>query len=128
MAHPPNGSPAERGLQPGLPAAVRQRHQLQSLRAIGQRQQRPHALGDPRERLLTAMSETNDGLILAGATPDLPPATAARLVRDLPDEPSETEPPTAAAEPFAADVARLRAIARAYRNLEGTPAPEAAGP
>jgi len=29
---------------------------------------------------------------------------------------------------FAADVARLRAIARAYRNLEGTPAPGASTP
>ncbi|MDX3188794.1 hypothetical protein PV458_10350 [Streptomyces sp. MN03-5084-2B] len=81
-----------------------------------------------RERLLTAMSETNDGLILAGVTPDLPPATAARLVRDLPDEPAEAEPSTAAAEPFAADVARLRAIARAYRKLEGTTAAGTTGP
>ncbi|MEV4146750.1 hypothetical protein AB0J40_24000 [Amycolatopsis sp. NPDC049691] len=72
-----------------------------------------------RERLLTAMSETNDGLILAGVTPELPAPAAARLVRDLPDEPTEEEPPAAPAEPFAADVARLRAIARAYRKLDG---------
>jgi hypothetical protein len=70
-----------------------------------------------RERLLTAMSETNDGLILAGVTPDLPPAAAARLVHELPDEPGDPEPPAAAAEPFAADVARLRAIAEEYRSL-----------
>lgn len=70
-----------------------------------------------REQLLTAMSETNDGLILAGVTPDLAAPAAARLVRDLPDEPGGTEPPAAAAGPFAADVARLRAIARAYRRL-----------
>lgn len=82
-----------------------------------------------RERLLTAMSETNDGLILAGVTPDVAPPAAARLVRDLPDEPAETEPPTAATEPFAADVARLRAIARAYRRLgRTTPAADLAGP
>ena len=73
-----------------------------------------------RERLLTAMSETNDGLILAGVTPDLPPAAAARLVRDVPDERGEAEPPTAGGEPFAADVARLRAIAAAYRKLGTT--------
>ncbi|MBE8517843.1 hypothetical protein ILP97_10055 [Amycolatopsis sp. H6(2020)] len=121
---------------PGLAAARRDARTLRLLRPLRAHLTRrfPEITRiDPsgssrRERLLTAMSETNDGLILAGAIPDLPPATAARLVRDLPDEPSETEPPTAAAEPFAADVARLRAIARAYRNLEGTPAPEAAGP
>src|SRR3954470_18865193 len=79
-----------------------------------------------RERLLTAMSETNDGLILAGVTPELAAPAAARLVRDLPDEPDEAEPSAAATEPFAADVARLRAIARAYRRLEG--ATPGAGP
>ncbi|MDT7802447.1 MAG: hypothetical protein QOI78_5880 [Actinomycetota bacterium] len=71
-----------------------------------------------RERLLTAMSETNDGLILAGVTPELAAPAAARLVRALPDEPGETEPPVAGTEPFAADVARLRAIAQAYRKLD----------
>ncbi|MGW5746608.1 hypothetical protein [Amycolatopsis sp. NPDC003861] len=121
---------------PGLVAARRDARTLRLLRPLRAHLTRrfPEITRiDPsgesrRERLLTAMSETNDGLILAGVTPDVPPATAARLVRDLPDEPSETEPPTAAAEPFAADVARLRAIARAYRSLEGTPAPEATGP
>lgn len=73
-----------------------------------------------RERLLTAMSETNDGLILAGVTPQLPAVAAARLVRDLRDEPGEEEPPAADREPFAADVARLRAIARAYREQAAT--------
>ncbi|GAB3145185.1 hypothetical protein [Amycolatopsis sp. NPDC004378] len=81
-----------------------------------------------RERLLTAMSETNDGLILAGVTPDLAAPAAARLVRALPDEPGEEEPPAAGAEPFAADVARLRAIARAYRKLEGATADEVVRP
>ncbi|MEV5716637.1 hypothetical protein AB0L41_22300 [Amycolatopsis mediterranei] len=122
---------------PGLAAARRDARTLRLLRPLRVHLTRRFpeiARLDPagssrRERLLAAMSETNDGLILAGVTPDLPPATAARLVRDLPDEPSETElPPTAATEPFAADVARLRAIARAYRNLEGTPAPDVAGP
>ncbi|MGW3993766.1 hypothetical protein ACWEF6_09775 [Amycolatopsis sp. NPDC004772] len=121
---------------PGLVAARRDARTLRLLRPLRAHLTRrfPEITRiDPsgesrRERLLTAMSETNDGLILAGVTPDVPPATAARLVRDLPDEPSETEPPTAAAEPFAADVARLRAIARAYQSLEGTPAPEATGP
>ncbi|WIX99640.1 hypothetical protein QRX60_37140 [Amycolatopsis mongoliensis] len=82
-----------------------------------------------RERLLTAMSETNDGLILAGVTPELAPPAAARLVRDLPDEPGEEEPPPVAqAEPFAADVARLRAIARAYRKVGGETVGEVASP
>jgi hypothetical protein len=63
------------------------------------------------------MSETNDGLILAGVTPELAAPAAARLVRALPDEPGETEPPVAGTEPFAADVARLRSIAQAYRRL-----------
>ncbi|MFB9685187.1 hypothetical protein [Amycolatopsis plumensis] len=111
---------------PGLAASRRDARTLRLLRPLRAHLTRRFpeiARIDPagpsrRERLLTAMSETNDGLILAGVTPDLPAATAARLVRDLPDEPRETEPPTAAAEPFAADVARLRAIARAYRKLE----------
>ncbi|MBE1494678.1 hypothetical protein H4696_001778 [Amycolatopsis lexingtonensis] len=117
---------------PGLAAARRDARTLRLLRPLRAHLTRryPEIVridpGGPsrRERLLTAMSETNDGLILAGATPDLPPAAAARLVRDLPDEPEETPPPTAAAEPFAADVARLRAIARAYRKLEGSAPPE----
>lgn len=79
-----------------------------------------------RERLLTAMSETNDGLILAGVTPDATASAAARVVRDLPDEPGGEEPPAVAAEPFAADVARLRAIARVYRKLGAAPAGEVA--
>ncbi|MGW3962827.1 hypothetical protein ACWED2_23625 [Amycolatopsis sp. NPDC005003] len=123
---------------PAIPGLVASRRDARTLRLL--RPLRAHltrrfpeiARIDPagpsrRERLLTAMSETNDGLILAGVTPELPPATAARLVRDLPDEPSETEPPGVATEPFAADVARLRAIARAYRKLEGAAAPEGAG-
>ncbi len=121
---------------PGLAASRRDARTLRLLRPLRAHLTRRFpeiARIDPagssrRERLLTAMSETNDGLILAGATPDLAPATAARLVRDLPDEPSETEPPTAAAEPFAADVARLRAIARAYRKLAGTTAAETTRP
>ncbi|QKV72879.1 hypothetical protein [Amycolatopsis sp. Hca4] len=116
---------------PGLAAARRDARTLRLLRPLRAHLTRRFpeitridpAGSSRRERLLTAMSETNDGLILAGVTPEVPPATAARLVRDLPDEPSEIEPPTATAEPFAADVARLRAIAREYRNLEGaTPA------
>ncbi|HET6709701.1 hypothetical protein [Amycolatopsis sp.] len=113
---------------PGLVAARRDARTLRLLRPLREHLTRRFpqiARIDPagpsrRERLLAAMSETNDGLILAGVTPDQPPAAAARLVRDLPDEPAGTEPPTAPAEPFAADVARLRAIARAYRSLEGT--------
>ncbi|WP_206786277.1 hypothetical protein [Amycolatopsis sp. MtRt-6] len=114
---------------PGLVAARRDARTLRLLRPLREHLTRRFpqiARIDPagpsrRERLLAAMSETNDGLILAGVTPDQPPTAAARLVRDLPDEPAEAEPPTAPAEPFAADVARLRAIARAYRSLEGTP-------
>ncbi|WP_290053191.1 hypothetical protein [Amycolatopsis solani] len=117
---------------PGLAAARRDARTLRLLRPLRAHLTRRYpeiARIDPggpsrRERLLTAMSETNDGLILAGATPDLPPPAAARLVRDLPDEPRETQPLPAPDEPFAADVARLRAIARAYRKLEGTPTPE----
>jgi hypothetical protein len=113
---------------PGLAASRRDARTLRLLRPLRAHLTRrfPEIVridpGGPsrRERLLTAMSETNDGLILAGVTPDLAPSAAARLVRDLPDEPDETEPPTAATEPFAADVARLRAIARVYRKLEGT--------
>jgi hypothetical protein len=68
-------------------------------------------------------------LILAGATPELPAPAAARLVRDLPDEPGEEEPPPVAqAEPFAADVARLRAIARAYRKVDREAVGEVASP
>jgi hypothetical protein len=112
---------------PGLAASRRDARTLRLLRPLRAHLTRrfPEIVridpGGPsrRERLLTAMSETNDGLILAGVTPELAPPAAARLVRDLPDEPDETEPPTAAAEPFAADVARLRAIARAYRKLDG---------
>ena len=74
--------------------------------------------GSRRERLLTAMSETNDGLILAGVTPSMSPATAARTVRAMPDEPAEPGPVAAEGQPFAADVARLTAIAREYRRLE----------
>ncbi|SFW82997.1 hypothetical protein [Amycolatopsis australiensis] len=117
---------------PGLAAARRDAKTLRLLRPLREHLTRrfPDIVRiDPggssrRERLLTAMSETNDGLILAGVTPGLPARAAARLVRDLPDEPGETEPPAAAAEPFAADVARLRAIARAYRKLDNATADE----
>jgi hypothetical protein len=116
---------------PGLVAARRDAKTLRLLRPLREHLVRrfPEIVridpGGPsrRERLLTAMSETNDGLILAGVTPRLPPPAAARLVRDLPraagrELPGGTaEPPVAAAEPFAADVARLRAIAAAYREL-----------
>lgn len=85
-----------------------------------------------RERLLTAMSETNDGLILAGVTPELASPAAARLVRDLPEKPGEPgeeePPPVAQAEPFAADVTRLRAIARAYRKVGGAAVDEVVSP
>jgi hypothetical protein len=113
---------------PGLVAARRDARTLRLLRPLREHLTRrfPEIVridpGGPsrRERVLTAMSETNDGLILAGVTPQLTPPAAARLVRALPDEPGETEPQAAPGEPFAADVARLRAIARAYRELEGT--------
>jgi len=113
---------------PGLLTARRDARTLRSLRPLRAHLTRRFpeiARIDPggrsrRERLLTAMSETNDGLILAGVTPALPPAAAARLVRDLPDERGDAEPSTAGGEPFAADVARLRAIADAYRKLETT--------
>jgi hypothetical protein len=118
---------------PGLAAARRDARTLRLLRPLRAHLTRrfPEIVridpGGPsrRERLLTAMSETNDGLILAGVTPDLAAPAAARLVRDLPDEPGEAEPSAAGAEPFAADVARLRAIARAYRRLDGATTGEA---
>ena len=75
-----------------------------------------------RERLLTAMSETNDGLILAGVTPSMSTDAAARLVRAVPFDTAEGDavPELADAPPFAADVSRLRAIARSYRELSRT--------
>lgn len=120
---------------PGLAAARRDARTLRLLRPLRTHLTRrfPEITridpGGPsrRERLLTAMSETNDGLILTGVTPDMPALTAARLVRDLPDEPGETEPPAGPAEPFAADVARLRAIARAYRKVADATGDDTAG-
>jgi hypothetical protein len=85
-----------------------------------------------RERLLTAMSETNDGLILAGVSPSMPADVAARLALAAPDFPVDREAgdETHSAEAaFAAEVSRLRAIAESYRRLArtqrstGTPSP-----
>jgi hypothetical protein len=76
-----------------------------------------------RERLLTAMSETNDGLILAGVSPSMAADVAARLAYAAPDSPIEHESVVAEAPgeaAFAADVTRLRAIAEAYRRLTRT--------
>jgi len=76
-----------------------------------------------RQRLLTAMSETNDGLILAGVTPSMAAGAAARHVHDVPAAVDETDLVAVgqAGEPaFAADVTRLRAIARSYRELRRT--------
>lgn len=79
-----------------------------------------------RERLLTAMSETNDGLILAGVPPSMAAAAAARRVQDgdgAPGGPEDDEPAPAVAsgEPaFTADITRLRAIGRSYRQLSRT--------
>ncbi|MER6902136.1 hypothetical protein, partial [Amycolatopsis sp. NPDC000740] len=71
--------------------------------------------GTGRERLLTMMSEINDGLLLSGVGPELSPNAAAQVLRSsaatLADEPAEPSGETA----FAADVARLRAIAQAFR-------------
>ncbi|MEV4602367.1 hypothetical protein AB0K15_33850 [Amycolatopsis sp. NPDC049253] len=69
-----------------------------------------------RERLLTVLSEINDGLLLAGIPPSAPPEAAAGLLRrgggDAVAGPAgDLRGDTA----FAADVARLRAIARALR-------------
>lgn len=126
---------------PGLAAARRDAKTLRLLKPLREQLVRrfPEIVridpGGPsrRERLLTAMSETNDGLILAGVTPELPPSAAAGLVRnltgpegdvheqsprverDVPGEPGEA-PPVVREEPFAAEVARLRAIAAAYRE------------
>ncbi|ATY12844.1 hypothetical protein CU254_22105 [Amycolatopsis sp. AA4] len=75
------------------------------------------ASGTGRERLLTMMSEINDGLLLSGVGPDASPTAAAQVVRSsgpVPDEPAE--PPVLPQETaFAAEVARLRAIAQAFR-------------
>jgi hypothetical protein len=77
-----------------------------------------------RERLLTAMSETNDGLILAGVTPSMAADAAARRLRNgsgTPEEDQAAPELQPAGEPaFAADVARLRAIARSYRQERRT--------
>jgi hypothetical protein len=68
-----------------------------------------------RERLLTAMSEVNDGLILAGVTPSMSPDAAARTVRSgAPSEAGALADSDGNAA-FSAEVARLRAIARAFR-------------
>jgi len=81
--------------------------------------------GTGRERLLTMMSEINDGLLLSGVGPALSPAAAVQVLRSsantVPDEAAKPSEETA----FAADVIRLRAIAQAFR---GSPIPGAASP
>lgn len=119
---------------PAVPGMVRARHDARTMRVL--RSMRAHLterfpeivrLDEPgrtrRERLLITMSETNDGLILAGVTPSMAAAAAARRVQDGdgPPEDDEPAPAVASGEPaFAADVARLRAIARSYRQLSRT--------
>ncbi|MGC7096198.1 hypothetical protein ACPZ19_16105 [Amycolatopsis lurida] len=119
---------------PAVPGMVRAQRDGRTMRVL--RPMRAHLterfpeivrLDEPgrtrRERLLTAMSETNDGLILAGVTPSMTAGAAARRVQDGDGPPEDDEPATAVAsgEPaFAADVARLRAIARSYRQLGRT--------
>ncbi|WP_329063078.1 hypothetical protein [Amycolatopsis sp. NBC_01480] len=66
-----------------------------------------------RERLLTVMSEVNDGLLLAGVAPSMPPDAAARALRS--GAPAETGVPAEGDATFSAEVARLRAIAREFR-------------
>lgn len=71
--------------------------------------------GSGRERLLTMMSEISDGLLLAGVGPQLTPAAAAQALRDG-EGPTAGDADEAPAETaFAADVTRLRAIAREFR-------------
>ena len=83
------------------------------------------AAGTGRERLLTMMSEINDGLLLSGVDPSLSPAAAVQVIRSsagtAPGEAREPSEETA----FAADVIRLRAIAQAFR---ASPTPGAASP
>ncbi|MFI5611430.1 hypothetical protein [Amycolatopsis sp. NPDC051903] len=67
-----------------------------------------------RERLLTTMSEINDGLLLAGIPPSTPAAAAAQVLAGA--APAATAEEVPADTAFAADVARLRAIARAVRG------------
>lgn len=75
------------------------------------------ASGTGRERLLTMMSEINDGLLLSGVGPELSPSAAVRVLRS--SEPvldQSAEPPVQPQETaFAAEVARLRAIAQEFR-------------
>ncbi|WP_033294328.1 hypothetical protein [Amycolatopsis jejuensis] len=74
------------------------------------------ASGTGRERLLTMMSEINDGLLLAGVGPLVPAVAAVQMLRSAPDSTAASAAPDAVAETaFAADVARLRAIAREFR-------------
>jgi hypothetical protein len=71
--------------------------------------------GTGRERLLTMMSEISDGLLLAGVGPRLSPAAAAQALRDG-EGPASGEAEDGSEETaFAADVTRLRAIAREFR-------------
>jgi hypothetical protein len=72
-----------------------------------------------RQRLLTAMSETNDGLTLAGVTPSMSADTAADLVHAAPASAvkHDVAPTSRPEEPCAADVTMLRAIASSYRHL-----------
>ncbi|GAA3580005.1 hypothetical protein GCM10022222_75990 [Amycolatopsis ultiminotia] len=73
------------------------------------------AATNSRERLLTVMSEINDGLLLAGVGPQLSPSAAARVLRSG-EGPSRDEGEAGLADTaFAAEVARLRAIAQAFR-------------
>lgn len=67
-----------------------------------------------RERLLTVMSEINDGLLLAGIPPSASPAAAAEVLAGA--VPAEDVADAPAGTAFAADVVRLRAIARAVRG------------
>lgn len=117
---------------PAVPGMVRSVRDARTLRVL--RPLRSHLTGrfpdvvrldagaaTRRERLLTAMSETNDGLILAGVSPAMSTEAAARLVHDVAHEPEPEAPPEPGDEPpFDADVARLRAIARSYRQLSRT--------
>ncbi|WP_020660274.1 hypothetical protein [Amycolatopsis benzoatilytica] len=81
--------------------------------------------GTGRERLLTMMSEINDGLLLSGVGPSLSPAAAVQVLRSSANTASDEVPELSEETAFAADVARLRAIAQAFR---GSPTPGAASP
>ncbi|MGW4487093.1 hypothetical protein ACWEOE_25010 [Amycolatopsis sp. NPDC004368] len=69
-----------------------------------------------RERLLTVLSEINDGLLLAGIPPSASPDAAASQLHEGGGSAVVAAADVEGETAFAADVARLRAIARALRG------------